>query len=73
MNPVVDHSAQAEGIRSAIAVGGATVSFVTLNEIVTLLTLVYILVVLFNATPKLAQTVKHWREKWKAKRTRGDE
>lgn len=40
-------------------------SVVTLNEVIAVLTVLYLLVVLFNATPKLLYTVKHLRQAWK--------
>lgn len=64
----MDFNVHAESARGAIAVGGATVSVITLNEVVTVLTIVYLAVVLFNATPKLFDTFKHWRDKLKQKR-----
>lgn len=64
----MDFNVQAESARGAVAVGGATVSAITMNEVVTVLTIVYLAVVLFNATPKLIDTFKHWREVFKSKR-----
>lgn len=68
MSTSMDFNVQAESARGAIAVGGATVSAITMNEVVTVLTIIYLAVVLFNATPKLVDTVKHWRAAFKRKR-----
>lgn len=64
----MDYNVQAESARGAVAIGGATVSAITLNHLVTVLTIVYLVVVLFNATPKLVDTYKHWKGACRSKK-----
>lgn len=55
-----------ESLKGGIAWGGVVASAITLNHVVAVVTLVYTLVLLWNALPKAYETFKFWREKRRA-------
>ena len=57
-----------ETLKGSIAWGGAVASAITLNHVVAVVTLVYTLVLLWNAGPKAYETYKYWRAKRRADR-----
>jgi len=59
----MDFNVGTESAKAGIGLGGAVVSVATLNTVVSVLTIVYLSVVLWNATPKAVETFKHWRER----------
>lgn len=74
MSNAMDFNVGTEFTKAGVGLGGAAVSVVTLNTVVTVMTIVYLSVVLFNATPKMVETFKHWRDKVRSRKggKRGD-
>lgn len=64
----MDFNFSHEAGKAAVGAGGAVVSAVTLNTVVTVLTIVYLSIVLWNATPKAVETFRHWRDRWRKRK-----
>jgi len=58
---VMDLSTNTEIVRGGIAIGGAVISVATLNTVVSVLTILYLLIVLWNSAPKVVETYRFWR------------
>lgn len=58
---VMDLSTNTEIVRGGIAIGGAVISVATLNTVVSVLTILYLLIVLWNSAPKVVETYQFWR------------